>query len=214
MVSSMRPLRLVVLSGLALLLLAGPCLAQRWRWRGRAVRPAVAYNRAPGLVGPWWTWPQYEHGYRPYAPPYVYTPYAVPYAYPYPYPVPSVYPSTPPVSDAVLQAAVGDPSSSVPLPHPTGPTAAVPSNAALIQLHIPDEFGQVWFDGVQTTSIGTARYYITPPLPGNQPLRYEVKATFKRNGQTVSEERVVGVAPGQTTVVDFTRAQPAQVTGG
>jgi uncharacterized protein (TIGR03000 family) len=230
MVGTLRPLRLVVLSGLALLLLAGPCLAQRWRWRGAVVRRPIAYNRA-GLIGPWWTWPQYENRIdrNPYYGRYglvgpwwtwpqyqnVYSPYAGPYAYPYGgYPVPPVYPSTPPVSDAVLQAAAGEPSSGLPLPRPTGPIASVPSNAALIKLLVPDEFGQVWFDGVQTTSIGTTRYYITPPLPGSQPFRYEVRATFKRNGESVSEDRVVSVTPGQTTVVDFTRAQAAQATGG
>ena len=118
------------------------------------------------------------------------------------------------MSAAVIQATVGDTPSSVPLPHPTGPVTTVPANEALIRLLIPDQFGQVWFDGVQTTSIDTTRYYITSALPGNQSLRYDVRATFKRNGQTVSEERVGGVAPGQTTVVDFTSAMAAQTGGG
>jgi uncharacterized protein (TIGR03000 family) len=227
-VGALRSVRVGLLTGLVLLLVAGRCLARRWRWGGAVVRPPVG-NIGRGGIGPWWTWPQYEHviDRSPYYERYgligpwwtwpqyqnVYTPYATSNAYPYPYPVPAVYGVAPPPPNTSTQVNVDASSPSVPLPYPTGPTIKPPSDAALIRLKIPDRFGQVWFVGARTTTIGTTRNYITPPLLGDRPLLYDVRVSFDRNGEIINEDRTVTVSPGQTTIVDFTRDQGAQ-TGG
>jgi uncharacterized protein (TIGR03000 family) len=84
-----------------------------------------------------------------------------------------------------------------------------PPGAALIRLSVPDQFADVWFDGTQTSSVGTTRYYVTPELEDKQ-YHYQVKARWRRNGQLVTEERQIDVGPNKTTVVDFTRAPPGK----
>jgi uncharacterized protein (TIGR03000 family) len=91
------------------------------------------------------------------------------------------------------------------VPHPTGELRAAPPNAGVIEVRLPDRFGQVLFDGVKTTSVGTTRYYVTPDLPAGQPLSYTVTASWSQDGQPVSVQRKVQVAAGHFSVVDFTR---------
>jgi uncharacterized protein (TIGR03000 family) len=210
MARSARLLGLGLLAGLVLLVVAGPSEAQFRGMRGRVRgRPVVSTNHMPGWD--WWRiypWSPYNYGRNPYNPiiypyiqPYpVYTPYPVPYSYGVPdysydqgAPVPGTY-----TAPTVL------------VPDPTGRGTKPGPDAAVIQLAIPDRFGEVLFDGVKTSSIGTMRYYVTPDLPGDKPLSYTVTARFRRDGQTVSEERNVKVAPGQTVTVDFNRPEKAK----
>jgi uncharacterized protein (TIGR03000 family) len=185
------------------------------RFRPRPLRPAVVRPyHPPGWD--WWRiypWSPYNYGRNPYNPiryPY-YEPYPVyvPNYMPYSYSAPVTYnvTSPPPYQEPVYGAS--DSPQQVLVPHPSGGVTTPPADAAVIRLYIPDEFGQVSFDGVKTSSIGTTRYYVTPSLPGDKSLRYVVTARFRRGGETVSEERTVRVSPGKTTVVDFNKAEPA-----
>jgi uncharacterized protein (TIGR03000 family) len=205
------PLLALALGCAALLTLPGTAEAQR-----RFYRPVVGFRPAPNRMPGWdwrriYPWSPYNYGRNPYNPirfPYVnyypmYTPYYTPYPgymnYVPPYAgltnlVTSNYPPAQSPSGA-----------QEPLPEVTGPVTTPPAGGAIIRLSIPDAFGQVYFDGVQTSSIGTRRYYVTPALPGGRNFAYTVRATFNRNGQPVSEERRVVVAPGRTSVVNFTR---------
>jgi uncharacterized protein (TIGR03000 family) len=153
----------------------------------------------------WWRiypWSPYNYGRNPYNP--IIYPYPPPYPYPYPYySQPAVtYNVTPPQEPLYGHA---DSEQQVLVPHPSGGVTTPPPDAAVIRLYIPDRFGTVSFDGVKTSSIGTTRYYVTPDLPGDKPLNYTVTASFKRDGETVSEERTVRVSPGKTAVVDFNK---------
>jgi uncharacterized protein (TIGR03000 family) len=196
----MRPVMIALLSALTLLAIAGESQAQYRGFRGRVVRRSTfPPNRMPGWD--WWRiypWSPYNYGRNPYNP-MVY-PYVDSYPIYSPYSVGGDYP--PPVYG---QPAYGSTESSEPLylPNPTGPGAVPPPDGALIRLFIPDRFGEVYFDDVKTSSIGTTRYYVTPTLPGDKPLSYQVKASFRRDGETVSEERTVKVSPGKTVIVDF-----------
>ena len=214
MTRSARLVRIALLSGLALLVLAGPGQAQYRGMRGRPFPP----NRMPGWD--WWRiypWSPYNYGRNPYNPiiypyiqPYpVYTPYYTPYYQPLDTPD-ATYPVTPslsgpPVSSLYDAPVYGhnDAPNQVLVPHPAGGVTVPPPDAAVIRLYIPDRFGEVSFDGVKTSSIGTTRYYVTPDLGGKASLRYTVTARFTRGGQTVSEERTVRVSPGKTSEVDF-----------
>jgi uncharacterized protein (TIGR03000 family) len=199
--TSLRLLAVGLLSCSALLLLSGSSEAQMRGYRGRVVNRPV---HPPGWD--WWRiypWSPYNYGRNPYNPivypdyPPYYPPYNPPYYPPYSY---SDY--QPPVYDPPVYGAV-DSQQPVLVPHPSGRVATPPPDAAVIRLYIPDKFGDVWFDGVETESVGTTRYYVTPELPRDKALKYVVKASFKRDGVQVIKEQTVSVSPGKTAVVDF-----------
>ncbi len=206
MTRSVRSLTIALLSAVTLLLVAETSQAQYRGSRARAWgRNNFPPNRMPGWD--WWRtypWSPYNYGRNPY------NPIVYPYVSPYPVYTPYAYGSpTPPPPESKPAFGAADSPQQVLVPHPTGGFTTPPRDAAVIRLYIPDEFGQVSFDGVKTSSIGTTRYYVTPSLPGDKSLSYVVKATFRRGDRTVSEERAVLVSPGKTAVVDFTKAQAA-----
>jgi hypothetical protein len=45
---------------------------------------------------------------------------------------------------------------------------------------------------------------------GDKQYYYEVKARWQRDGQPVTEERVVDAIPGKTATVTFTGTQPSK----
>ena len=75
---------------------------------------------------------------------------------------------------------------------------------ATIRVILPDAAARVWFDGNDTKQTGLDRYFYTPDLdPNGGPYSYRVRASWKVDGQDMTQERVVEVAPGQTSVADF-----------
>lgn len=209
MTRSVRALLIGLLSGVALLALTEASQAQYRGLRARAVRPAYPPDRMPGWD--WWRtypWSPYNYGRNPYNP--IISPY---YVSPYPVygPSPGAYEvSTAPDDPSAYSYGAADAPKQVLVPHPSGALITPPPDAAVIRLYIPDRFGDVSFDGVKTSSLGTTRYYVTHSLPGDKSMRYVVQANFRRGGETVSEERKVRVSPGKTAVVDFTRPDAAK----
>lgn len=186
---------------------------------GGFYRPAYNYgyrynnNHMPGWD--WWrTYPWSP--YNAWRNPYWYPPYNYNYPYPpyesysnsyvYPYPAGATYSSgysgLPPHEDGMPSA----PQQRVVIPHPTGALRAPPANAAVIRIYVPNEFATVLFDGTKSSSVGTTRYYVTPDLEGGKKYTYDISATFNRDGQSVTEDRKITVAAGQTTVVDFNKS--------
>ena len=157
-------------------------------------QPNFPPNRMPGWD--WWRtypWSPYNYGRNPYNPAW----------YPPGYFYPPVYaPSAGPVYTGPTYYGVTFDAAQAPIPHPSGGNRVPPVNAAGIQLLVPDRFADFWFDGTKESSIGTDRYYVTPDLQG-KPRQYDVKVSWKRGGQTQTEERTITVHPGKTTVVDF-----------
>jgi uncharacterized protein (TIGR03000 family) len=199
--------------------LAGPAAARPFWGRasvGRTYyRPAYNYVNSGHMPGwDWWRtypWSSYNAWRNPYwYPPYNYSyPYAPYEAYPSSYVYPagdttysSGYSGLTPPEDGMPSA----PQQRVLVPHPTGALRSPPPNAGVIRVYVPSEFATVRFDGAQSSSVGTTRYYVTPDLEAGKKYNYDISATFTRNGQPVTEDRHVTVAPGQTTVVDFNRS--------
>lgn len=86
------------------------------------------------------------------------------------------------------------------------PTPAQPAaRTARIEIRVPDGAAQVWFDGAATTSRGTGRTFETPDLQTGRTFTYTIRASWEQGGQPVTDERVVEVAAGRASVVDFTR---------
>lgn len=175
----------------------------------------AAAHHMPGWD--WWRtypWSPYNawrnpYWYPPYNNNYPYAPYEANmgnYTYPY-YAGGTAYYSgysgqTPPD-----EGTPTEPQQRVVVPHPTGAVQTPPPNAAVVRVYLPDSFGTVMFDGQKSSSVGTTRYYVTPDLQAGKNYTYSVSATFNRNGQSVTEDRSITVAPGHTTVVDFNKAK-------
>jgi uncharacterized protein (TIGR03000 family) len=210
MTKTFRFLTLGVLAGATVLLAAGNCDAQYFGSRPARIRPNFPPNRMPGWD--WrriYPWSPYNYGRNPYNPiryPYI-APYPVYAPYDMPYPITYGVPGTP------VPQGTSDGISAYPgdlIPTPTGPIKAPPPGAAEIELRVPDRLAQVWFDGENTYSMGTLRYYVTPELPNGKDLPYDVKVQWNRDGQAVTDQRQITVRAGGKVVVDFTRPTGTQ----
>ena len=203
MSKSLRFLTITVVCAAAVHFGASSSQAQFGSYSRRAV-PSQAFpsDRMPGWD--WWRiypWSPYNYGRNPYNP--AWYPYMAPYPVDVPYGTAGYAPTTPSGPGSAYRASYYSPQD--PLPDPSGTMSSPPPGAALIRLSVPDRFAEVWFDGVQTSSIGTTRYYVTPELENKQ-YHYQVKARWRRKGQFVTEERRIDVGPNKTAVVDFTQA--------
>jgi uncharacterized protein (TIGR03000 family) len=155
-------------------------------------------------------WSPYNYGRIPYNPAVV--PVPVPYyAYePYPYLYPPVAPTVTYSGYAGLPNNTLIPNSiagQMQVPQPTGEYTTPPADAAQVIVQVPDPNAQVLFDDHRTYSQGsTTRYYVTPSIPSYKTHKYTVTAIWNQpNGQNVTEKREIQVAPGHTTMIDFTR---------
>lgn len=119
----------------------------------------------------------------------------------YIYPTYDVYPYTAPhaVFDPVAQPFT-----------PPMPAAVTQDSSAYVRVLVPDAQAKVWFDGALTTTTGTERLYHTAPLAPGGSYTYRIRAAWTAKGQEMIQELVVSVAPGRTTVADFTRPVPEQ----
>jgi uncharacterized protein (TIGR03000 family) len=194
-----RLLFLGLLSVATLLVMVEKSSAQFYGNRRFAVRrPYFPANRMPGWD--WrrtYPWSAYNYGRNPY------NPIIMPYAYPQPYPIYTPVPVG--EQQGFVAQSPGSPPQQEEIPHPTGAINVPPANAALIEIQVPTEFAQVWFDNESSSSIGTSRYYVTPDLPAGKECHYDIKASWNVNGQVVTQERKITVQAGQTSKVDFTK---------
>jgi uncharacterized protein (TIGR03000 family) len=78
------------------------------------------------------------------------------------------------------------------------PSSGAPAN---LTVKVPAD-ALVWFDGVQMTSTGPVRSYVSTPLAEGQ-YSYEVRARWNENGHEVTQTQQVGVTPGAHVEVDF-----------
>jgi uncharacterized protein (TIGR03000 family) len=75
-------------------------------------------------------------------------------------------------------------------------------SAAQLNVQVPAN-AEVWLNGYKTKLTGSARTFISPPLTNDQNYRYHVRVRWMENGQPVTQERDVPVAPGTQTSVQF-----------
>jgi uncharacterized protein (TIGR03000 family) len=100
---------------------------------------------------------------------------------------------------------------------PYNPTVSPPpiqanANTAQMDVFVPDENAQVWFDGNLTSSKGSTRYFDSPPLQAGSKYQYVLRAAWTQNGQPMTAETVVSVTAGSQVVVDFTQSPPKVTT--
>lgn len=157
----------------------------------------------------------FRPGWRPYHwhahyRPHYYRPFVVPYVYPYPvaYPV-YVNPSTPaPVYAPVVPSDAGMLLSTSLRPTVSGPLASPAPGTAIIRVRVRDTQATVRFDGVDTVTSGTDRWFTTPRLPYGATYRCTVDVSWTSGEVRVRLEREVRVKAGEMRVVDFTRLAP------
>lgn len=90
-------------------------------------------------------------------------------------------------------------------PHRTGSLKAAPPDAGVLKIGVPDQRALVWLDGVEVSSAGLTRYYVTPELEKGKEVTYAVKIQWEKDGAAHTQERQVPVTAGRISEVDFTR---------
>jgi uncharacterized protein (TIGR03000 family) len=94
-----------------------------------------------------------------------------------------------------------------------GEPGAAPEAAAKAQAQItvvvPAD-AQVFFDGEPTTSTGTERLFLSPPLTVGKQYHYVVRARWQADGKPVEQTRKVPVTGGGSVRVDFTAPAPGE----
>ncbi|HYV36003.1 MAG TPA: TIGR03000 domain-containing protein [Gemmataceae bacterium] len=81
-------------------------------------------------------------------------------------------------------------------------------SVAQIDVFVPDPNAQVFFDGSQTSSKGSTRYFDSPPLQPGGTYTYTIRAVWNQGGQSMSAESAVTVTAGSQVVLDFTQSPP------
>lgn len=126
--------------------------------------------------------------------------------------LPSTSQSSPPTAPRTLPLAGSKvaPLAAAPSSLPVQPTAppTSPPAVATVRILLPDGSATVHLDGKATTSQGRERTYVSPPLEAGK-YTYSVVAAWSQDGSPMRVARTAHVSPGETTVIDFTRAENA-----
>ena len=179
--------------------------------RGGSVHPGTVHSGGT-VYGGYGGYGGYRSGYYPYR---NYSGFGFGFGYPwyapfddyyngYRYGYSSLYPPYSYTNPPIWYDDYPDYGGTYRLPPP--PPAPVQDTQAHLQVIVPDAGAQVWVDGYKTSSTGPTRMFDSPPLEPGKSFSYQVKATWRQDGDTVTAERTVSVLPGSTSVVDFTKA--------
>lgn len=80
-----------------------------------------------------------------------------------------------------------------------------PTAQGVIHVFLPTSDATVYLNGQKMRGNGKDRKLTTPTLAPNNEYQYFVTATFKQNGESMTEYRKVDVGAGEYTVADFNR---------
>jgi uncharacterized protein (TIGR03000 family) len=162
--------------------------------------PGSFYHFNPGYYGPYYPG-HYQYGN---VQPSTYNNYSYPTFSGTSSSVPLPYSSQPYVSSPAL-ASPSTPS--LPSLSPASSTMpALEPAAILILVHVPTPNAEVWVEGWKTTSTGSWRQFLSPPLEPGERYVYEVRAHWFENGREINQTRKVPVRAGEQIIVDFTKA--------
>jgi len=78
-----------------------------------------------------------------------------------------------------------------------------PMGALTVTVNVPRADAKVTFDGVTSTSTGTARSFQTSNLYEGRPYNFQVNASWMQDGKMVERSRTVSGLAGQSVSVDF-----------
>jgi uncharacterized protein (TIGR03000 family) len=80
-----------------------------------------------------------------------------------------------------------------------------PPAQGVIHVFLPTSHAAVYLNGQKMRGEGKDRKFTTPVLQSNKEYQYWVTATFKQNGESVTQYRKVVLGAGEYNVADFTR---------
>jgi len=162
-------------------------------------RPGASFNIGPVRVGvgsggydgyrSYYSSPGYYSSPRYYSSPGY---YSTPSTY---YSSPGTYSSSPSVTYSQPSIVQGD----------AEEAEFVGRRGSQVEVIMPDPQGQIWFDGLKSSSTGQVRYFGFPEDQPGKTNTHKFTATFMRDGEMVTETREVRVEGGKTAVVDFTK---------
>jgi len=149
------------------------------------------------------------YGYYPYYGYGGYYPYSYyPYYDNYSYPGYSSYPSYSsgyydPSADVVPDSGYSSPAPAAATQalYSSSSAAVQPDTPAHMTVKVPAD-AKVTLNGTPTTSTGTLRQFISPPLAAGK-YTYDVEARWNDNGKEVTQTRHIAVAPGAHVEVAF-----------
>jgi uncharacterized protein (TIGR03000 family) len=84
------------------------------------------------------------------------------------------------------------------------------SEFADITVQVPPD-AEVWIEGVRTKQMGPVRDFVSPPLDPGVNYDYEIRATWKNNGEVVSDTQHVNVRAGDRTKITFRVGSPIRI---
>jgi uncharacterized protein (TIGR03000 family) len=90
---------------------------------------------------------------------------------------------------------------------------AAARRSARVRLVVPAE-AEVWFADHKTSQTGSVREYASPLLAAGREYTYTVRVRWTEDGTARVRTRTIRVRPGNTTRVDFTRAERARLPRG
>ena len=92
---------------------------------------------------------------------------------------------------------------------PAGQNTSIRRADGLLAVSVPDD-AKIFVNGVNTTSTGEDRTYVSRDLNGGYNYTYEVRAEVVRDGKTVEQVKSVNLRAGETARVAFDFAAPAE----
>jgi uncharacterized protein (TIGR03000 family) len=75
--------------------------------------------------------------------------------------------------------------------------------AAMVEIIVPTDSAEVWFNGAKTQTTGQKRQFVTPELSPGQDYTYQVRVRWSFNGKDYEETRQVTVQAGNQSMVNF-----------
>lgn len=73
-------------------------------------------------------------------------------------------------------------------------------SAAMLRIVVPAE-ATLWLEDMKTKQVGRQRQFVTPPLEGNLPYAYRVKACWEQDGHLMTQEKNIVVRGGEKWMV-------------
>jgi uncharacterized protein (TIGR03000 family) len=80
---------------------------------------------------------------------------------------------------------------------------------AHIWLRVPDN-AEVWVNGVKTKQAGETRYFYSPPLAEGKKYGYDMRISWKKDGESVEKTERIVVQAGARVQRDFMRSDKTE----
>jgi uncharacterized protein (TIGR03000 family) len=87
---------------------------------------------------------------------------------------------------------------------------SLPAESVLMMVSVPAD-ATIFVNDKLTTSTGAVRQFISNGLKPGQPYRYQLRAEVRRDGKTITRNKVIYLRPGERTDVEFSFDQQPQV---